>query len=307
MTEDARPEAPAVTRGELAEALDGFWLNVASGGQRVHGQVANPDEVASVLLATLGRIAAERPPGEPAPPVAAALDRPEPLAMPQDEHAALKRSCRLLANIVARYSLVLEAARIEMLQNGPHAGMQWILNSLPDLWDDDENAWDGQEPARSWFDRTDAAYRAAGRAVEEPASDDTGRDPTTALADAQDDTGASPDEAAPGRVQGDTAKARTLITSALLAELGRRLNEYENAINWNTDCTRCAAALDSSYAETARREQAERKLAEVRETVTTFLAHYGHSISASFKVAADLAHGVQQVLDRGEEVCPGGC
>jgi len=86
MTEQ-QPEAPAlpgvtrwrvtdeaITEAGLAEALDGFWLFVASGGQRVHGQVANPDEVASVLLATLGRIAAERSPAAP-PPVAAALDR----------------------------------------------------------------------------------------------------------------------------------------------------------------------------------------------------------------------------------------
>lgn len=65
-----------ITEADLAEALDGFWLHVACGGQRVHGQVADPDEVASVLLATLGRIAAERSPDEPALPVGAALDRP---------------------------------------------------------------------------------------------------------------------------------------------------------------------------------------------------------------------------------------
>ena len=45
-------------------------------------------------------------------------------------------------------------------------------------------------------------------------------------------------------------------------------------------------------------EGAEAKLAEVRETVETFLAHYGHSELLSFKVALDLAHGIQQVLDR---------
>jgi len=50
----------------------------------------------------------------------------------------------------------------------------------------------------------------------------------------------------------------------------------------------------------ARAEAAEAKLAAVREAVGNFLAHYGHSTSASFKVAADLAHGVQQVLDREE-------
>ena len=47
-----------------------------------------------------------------------------------------------------------------------------------------------------------------------------------------------------------------------------------------------------------RAEAAEAKLAEVRETIATFLAHYGHSELPSFKVALDLAHGVQQVLDR---------
>lgn len=44
--------------------------------------------------------------------------------------------------------------------------------------------------------------------------------------------------------------------------------------------------------------KAEVKLTEVRETVTTFLAHYGNSELPMFKVALDLAHGVQQVLDR---------
>jgi hypothetical protein len=51
----------------------------------------------------------------------------------------------------------------------------------------------------------------------------------------------------------------------------------------------------------ARTETAEARLAEVRETVSNFLAHYGHNPAASFKVAADLAHGVLQVLDRSEE------
>ena len=48
----------------------------------------------------------------------------------------------------------------------------------------------------------------------------------------------------------------------------------------------------------ARADAAEAKLAEVRQTVTTFLAHYGNSTAASFSRAADLAHGVLQVLDR---------
>ena len=122
---------------------------------------------------------------------------PGPLVMPQDEFeavervaeavspvaaafdpaevASLKRSCRILANIVARNHQAMEAARIEMRQNGPHAGMQWVLNSLPDVWDDDETAWDGVESAQAWFDRTESFYRAAKEAAEASASDDTGR------------------------------------------------------------------------------------------------------------------------------------
>ena len=70
-----------------------------------------------------------------------------------------------------------------------------------------------------------------------------------------------------GRVEQDTATARTLITGALLAELGRRLGEYEDAITWNTTCISCARVLDSAYAETVRREQAEGKLAAVRSVL----------------------------------------
>jgi len=46
---------------------------------------------------------------------------------------------------------------------------------------------------------------------------------------------------------------------------------------------------------------AEAKLAEIRETVETFLAHYGDSGLASLRVAGDLAHGILQVLDRDRE------
>ena len=85
---------------------------------------------------------------------------------------------------------------------------------------------------------------------------------------APDDTSRVP-PAAPeqsgGRVERDTATARTLITGALLAELGRRLYEYENAITWNTTCLSCSAVLDSSVRETFRREQAEEKLTAIRD------------------------------------------
>jgi hypothetical protein len=72
----------------------------------------------------------------------------------------------------------------------------------------------------------------------------------------------------------------------------------ENAVTWGTSCTSCASVLDSAYAETVRREAAEARLAEVRQTVDSFLGHYGQTSLASFKVAQDLAEGILQVLDR---------
>jgi hypothetical protein len=47
-----------------------------------------------------------------------------------------------------------------------------------------------------------------------------------------------------------------------------------------------------------RAEHAEDVVAEVRETVATFLAHYEHSELPSFRVAQDLAQEVLQVVDR---------
>ena len=79
----------------------------------------------------------------------------------ESELAKAREACRWMGKIVATQRRAMEAAAIEMKQNGPHQGMQWILNSLPDLWDDPDTAWDGQESAGAWFDRTDAAYRAA--------------------------------------------------------------------------------------------------------------------------------------------------
>ena len=58
---------------------------------------------------------------------------------------------RALGDVVARYGRAMEAARIEMIQNGPEKAMQWILNALPDVWDGE--LWDGQESAHEWYAR----------------------------------------------------------------------------------------------------------------------------------------------------------
>jgi hypothetical protein len=69
------------------------------------------------------------------------------------------------------------------------------------------------------------------------------------------------------RVEQDAAAARTLISGALLGELGRRLGELESALDWQTSCTSCARFLDVSAAETFRREAADAKLAELRSVL----------------------------------------
>lgn len=43
--------------------------------------------------------------------------------------------------------------------------------------------------------------------------------------------------------------------------------EYENAINWHTDCLNCARVLDSAYQETCRAEKAEKELEAYEENV----------------------------------------
>ena len=127
----------------------------------------------------------------------------EPLVLPPDEFAALKRSARILASIVARNHQVMEAARIEMRQAGAHAAMQWILNSLPDVWDDPETEWDGKESAGAWFDRTESFYRASESAAEAPGDPDPSEDPSRALTgadgSAQERSAASLPAAVPGR------------------------------------------------------------------------------------------------------------
>lgn len=47
-----------------------------------------------------------------------------------------------------------------------------------------------------------------------------------------------------------------------LQQLREQLAEYENAINWHTDCLSCATVLNSCYEQTMRAEQAEALLGE---------------------------------------------
>ena len=109
----------------------------------------------------------------------------EPLVMPPDEFAAvqsvaaafdpaevarLREGARMLGKIVVGHSRAMEAARIELAQGSAKDAMEWILNSLPDVWDDPETKWDGAESAQAWFDRTEDFYRAAKEDAEPPAA-----------------------------------------------------------------------------------------------------------------------------------------
>ena len=77
----------------------------------------------------------------------------------QEAELAILREITLsLASTVARLGRTVEAARIEMRQNGPDAAMQWILNvRTAPFGEGDPLAWDGKESARHWFDRVTAA------------------------------------------------------------------------------------------------------------------------------------------------------
>ena len=85
---------------------------------------------------------------------------------PRCELSRVQSAARTLGKVITRLAESMEAARIEMIQNGPEAAMQWILNSLPDVSDEaPEDQWDGKETATQWIDRTQAADRAAEAAV----------------------------------------------------------------------------------------------------------------------------------------------
>lgn len=77
------------------------------------------------------------------------------------ELARLRSGAETLGKIVCWQAQSMQAARIEMIQNGPEKAMQWILNSIPDVDDNDPaDQWNGTETAHEWLDRQRAADRA---------------------------------------------------------------------------------------------------------------------------------------------------
>ena len=207
---------------------------------------------------------------------------------PADEMAAFKRSARILASIVARNHRVMEAARIEMLQSGPDAGMQWILNSLPDVWDVPETEWDGIETAQAWFDRAEAWYCAAEAASAAPGESAPDPGATKALSGAlgqrQEHTGASEPESSLGEI---------LHRARQAGGAGRpRPWPVEDWADRHPDLR----ALDEAMAEAvaaAVRERDGARLAAIREVLTTSLTDTGDELGVLERPADDSA-----MLDR---------
>jgi hypothetical protein len=260
MTEQ-QPEAPAPINtgyislpGEIQHDLEPGprWIHKGCGGGTIwdmSGGSCTGCHAEGLDAADVEAASKEKAPAVPSPPVAAALDRAA-IAPARDELASLQSAVRMLANIVARNALTLEAAVIEMRQNGPREGMQWIINSLPDHLDDDETKWDGKESAQAWFDRVDAAYRAAERAV-----------------DASDAASPVPVPAEAGALSTD-APAGLPVAAALDPGVRQRL---EAALDASIDkCARCkvcdtqiGAAMTVLGPLLARAEAAEAQLAAI--------------------------------------------
>jgi hypothetical protein len=70
----------------------------------------------------------------------------------------LQRACITLGKTITSMGDTMYAARIEDQQNGSVKAMEWIVNGMPGIWDNDPGTeWDGRESATDWVERTDAA------------------------------------------------------------------------------------------------------------------------------------------------------
>lgn len=74
-----------------------------------------------------------------------------------------------------------------------------------------------------------------------------------------------------------------------------KVAKYESLILWGTSCASCGTVLDSCYAETVRREQAEAHLAALTETL-------GAAVTAA--VSAERER-IRKLADRNGAVCTG--
>ena len=135
-------DADAVAR-EIREAFDPPGI-----GEWLWEHLGDDAERIAELAEELARVTAPAEAGE--------------VARLKAELSRTQSAAQTLGKIVTRMAQSMEAARIEMIQNGPEAAMEWIVNSLPDVSDEaPQDQWDGNETATQWMDRTQAADRAA--------------------------------------------------------------------------------------------------------------------------------------------------
>jgi hypothetical protein len=138
----ALAEADEARANEAAAQIRDAWEDGGGQGEWTWEHLTRLGLPADRIIALAGELAAAT--RTAAPPEGA-------------ETAKLREVIATLSRIVSQQCLSMEAARVEMRQNGPQQAMQWILNSLPDVWDGPEGSeWDGTESAQAWMDRLDA-------------------------------------------------------------------------------------------------------------------------------------------------------
>jgi len=70
------------------------------------------------------------------------------------ELTQLQDANRMVVRTLDRFATIMEAAWIELQQNGAEAAMRWVENAVePDVPGSNPDAWDGKESAKAWFDR----------------------------------------------------------------------------------------------------------------------------------------------------------
>ena len=97
------------------------------------------------------------------------------------------------------------------------------------------------------------------------------------------------------RDRADEATARAEAAEA-------KVLEYENSITWHTSCTSCARTLDSAYAETVRRENAEARAAVLERHLPAVLRALEAAVSgAGYEAIARPYRDARDALSAGEE------
>jgi hypothetical protein len=158
-------EPETITEDELAEALDSFWLFVACDGQRVHGQVADPGEVASVLLATLGRIAAGRSPSGTARPPLPVAERAVDAALAADSEWMHKaRQVVFVSPSRDQVRAMLEAAG-PVIREGDRDRLAAILDAMADSAQQAASGYPAGSAARAELQGRGGAYAEAASVV----------------------------------------------------------------------------------------------------------------------------------------------